>query len=334
MRRTRHAQHKPRSRPRPARSESRRVGLAGRLKTHLLRHAQVFFYTLGQLSRRPASLLMTAAVIGIALALPTGLHVVLKNAQQLSGGWDEASQISLFLQRGTADSQARRLVNQLEEHARIRRVHYLSPEEALAEFQRLSGFGDALDTLEENPLPAVVVVQPRLQQNDPATTEALLDELREDPRVDLARLDVQWVKRLYAIMDILRQGVYVLASLLALAVLLVVGNTIRLAIQNRRDEIVIVKLIGGTDAFIRRPFLYTGFWYGLFGGIIAWLLVSISLWILNGPVQKLAALYQNSFALSGLHTQTTLGLLISGVLLGLVGSWIAVGRHLRDIEPG
>ncbi|MGD8406998.1 MAG: FtsX-like permease family protein, partial [Thiohalophilus sp.] len=116
-------------------------------------------------------------------------------------------------------------------------------------------------------------------------------------------------------------------------VLLVVGNTIRLAIQNRRDEIVIIKLIGGTDAFIRRPFLYTGFWYGLFGGVIAWLLVSVSLWILNDPVEKLAGLYQNSFSLSGLNAQTTGILLLSGVLLGLIGSWIAVGRHLRDIEP-
>lgn len=322
------------ARERPSRTPSRRPGPLGRLQIHLLRHAQVFFYTLGQLSRRPLSMLMTAAVIGIALALPTGLHVVLKSAQQLSGGWDEASQISLFLQRGTPDDAARRLARQLQERPQIRAVEYISPDEALAEFQRLSGFGEALDALQENPLPAVLVVQPIVSRTDPAATEALLAELRDDPRVDLARLDVQWVKRLYAIMDILRQGVYVLASLLALAVLLVVGNTIRLAIQNRRDEIVIVKLIGGTDAFIRRPFLYTGFWYGLFGGVIAWLLVAISLWILNGPVEKLAGLYQNSFSLSGLNIQTTMILLLSGILLGLIGSWIAVGRHLREIEPG
>jgi len=322
-------------RERPAKQPpARRPGLVGRVKVHLLRHAQVFFYTLGQLSRRPASMLMTAAVIGIALALPTGLHVVLKSAQQLSGGWDQASQISLFLQRGTREEEARRLVRQLEQRPQIRQVNYISPEQALAEFQRLSGFGQALDALADNPLPAVLVVLPVLEQGSPAATEALLAELREDPRVDLARLDVQWVKRLYAIMEILRQGVYVLASLLALAVLLVVGNTIRLAIQNRRDEIVIIKLIGGTDAFIRRPFLYTGFWYGLFGGLIAWLLVSLSLWILGGPVEKLAGLYQNSFSLRGLNTQTTTILLLSGIALGLIGSWIAVGRHLRDIEPG
>lgn len=310
-----------------------RPGLLTRIRIHLLRHLQVFFYTLGQLTRRPASMLMTAAVIGIALALPAGLHVVLKSTQQLSGGWDEASQISLFLKRGTPDDEARRLRRQLEQHPQIRQASYISPQEALEEFQRLSGFGEALDALQSNPLPGVLVVLPRVEPGKPDASEVLLAELRDNPRVDLARLDVQWVKRLYAIMDILRQAVYVLASLLALAVLLVVGNTIRLAIQNRRDEIVIIKLIGGTDAFIRRPFLYTGFWYGLFGGLIAWLLVSVSLWILNDPVEKLAGLYQNSFSLSGLNVQTTGILLLSGILLGLVGSWIAVGRHLRDIEP-
>ncbi len=309
-------------------------GSFGKPGIYLLRHLQVFFYTLGQLSRQPVSLLMTAAVIGIALALPTGLHVVLKSAQQLSGGWDGASQISLFLKQGTSDAQARKLSRQLEELPEIQAVSYISREEALSEFQRLSGFGDALKALKKNPLPAVLVIHPSLNNSGNATTERLLQQLRRDPRVDIAQLDVQWVKRLYAIMEIIRRGVYVLASLLAIAVLLVVGNTIRLAIQNRRDEIVIVKLIGGTDAFIRRPFLYTGFWYGLFGGIIAWLLVTVSMWILNEPVEKLAGLYQNSFSLNGLNIQTTGILLLSSVLLGLSGSWIAVGRHLREIEPG
>lgn len=309
-------------------------GSFGKPRIYLLRHLQVFFYTLGQLSRHPLSLLMTTAVIGIALALPTGLHVILKNAQQLSGGWDGASQISLFLKQGTSDSQARRLSRQLEELPEIHTITYISREEALSEFQRLSGFGDALKALKENPLPAVLVIQPVFNGNSNAATERLLQRLRLDPRVDVAQLDVQWVKRLYTVMEIIRRGIYVLASLLAIAVLLVVGNTIRLAIQNRRDEIVIIKLIGGTDAFIRRPFLYTGFWYGLFGGVIAWLLVTISMWLLNEPVEKLAGLYQNSFSLHGLNIQTTGTLLLSSILLGLIGSWMTVGRHLREIEPG
>jgi len=303
------------------------------LHVYVLRHLQVFFYSLGQLSRQPFATLMTVAVIGIALALPTGLHVILKNAQQLSGGWDGVAQISLFLKRSTTDKQARHLADQIRSLSDITTVSYISRDEALAEFRRLSGFGNALEALKDNPLPAVLVVRPAWQDNDPTGADRLLGRLQQFPAVDIAQLDMQWVKRLFVIMDIVRRGVLVLAALLALAVLLVVGNTIRLAIQNRRDEIVVMKLIGGTDAFIRRPFLYTGFWYGLLGGAIAWLLVNLSLSVLGGPIEQLAGLYQHRFAVTGLDLSATLLLLLFSILLGLTGSWLAVGRHLRDIEP-
>lgn len=303
------------------------------LHVYVLRHLQVFFYSLGQLSRQPFATLMTVAVIGIALALPTGLHVILKNAQQLSGGWDGVAQISLFLKRSTTDKQARHLADQIRSLPDITTVSYISRDEALAEFRRLSGFGNALEALKDNPLPAVLVVRPAWQDNDPTAADRLLGRLQQFPAVDIAQLDMQWVKRLFVIMDIVRRGVLVLAALLALAVLLVVGNTIRLAIQNRRDEIVVMKLIGGTDAFIRRPFLYTGFWYGLLGGAIAWLLVNLSLSVLGGPIEQLAGLYQHRFAVTGLDLSATLLLLLFSILLGLTGSWLAVGRHLRDIEP-
>ncbi len=307
--------------------------LATGLHVWLLRHLQVFFYSLGQLSRHPFATLMTAAVIGIALALPAGLHVVLKNAQQVSGGWDGAAKISLFLKKTVDDRQARALQAQIRKLPEVGQVRYISRDHALEEFQRLSGFGDALDALEDNPLPSVLVIQPGLAASQPAQTRQLLEKLRNYPEVDIANLDMQWVKRLYAIMDIVRRGVLVLAVLLAMAVLLVVGNTIRLAIQNRRDEIVVMKLIGGTDAFIRRPFLYTGFWYGLFGGLIAFVLVSLSFSVLSGPIERLAGLYQQQFVLSGLDFDSALLLFAASILLGLGGSWLAVGRHLRDIEP-
>lgn len=303
------------------------------LRTYLLRHLQVFFYSLGVLSRSPFATLMTAAVIGIALALPSGLHVVLKNAQQLSGGWDGAAQISLFLKRSVGDDEAERLAKQIRTLPQVAGVTYISRREALLEFQRLSGFGDALQALKDNPLPSVLVIRPASAESTPEATEALLQRLGAYPPVDLAQLDMQWVKRLYVIMELVRRGVVVLAILLAVAVLLVVGNTIRLAIQNRRDEIVVMKLIGGTDAFIRRPFLYTGFWYGLFGGVIAWVLVNLSLSILSEPVERLAGLYQSRFELSGFDLASTTMLLGASILLGLAGSWLAVGRHLRDIEP-
>ncbi len=311
-----------------------KLDIATRIHVLLLRHLQVFFYSLGQLSRQPLSLFMTAAVIGIALALPTGLHVLLQNAQQISGGWDGAAQISLFLKKSVSDKQAKALARKLGQRKDIAKVDYLSREQALKEFQQQSGFGDALKALKKNPLPSVLIIQPTLANSQPQETAILLEDLRKNTRVDIAQLDMQWVKRLYAIMDIVRRGVIVLAALLALAVLLVVGNTIRLAIQNRRDEIVVMKLIGGTDAFIRRPFLYTGFWYGFFGALLAFIMVYAALLLLSGPVEKLTALYHNNFELSRLDFNTALVLLVTGVMLGLVGSWLAVGRHLRDIEPG
>lgn len=308
-------------------------GLATSFKTYLLRHAQVFFYSLGQLWRTPFSMFMTTAVIGIALALPTGLHVLLKNAQLLSGGWDGAAKLSLYLKTTVSDEQARQLRNRVSKLPEVAEVNYISREQALAEFKRQSGFGDALAALEDNPLPAVLVITPRLQNSDADAIQTLADKLKQDKAVEFTQLDRQWVQRLYAIMDIVGRGVLILGAALGLAVVLVVGNTIRLAIQNRREEIVVVKLIGGTDAFIRRPFLYTGFWYGLIGGLIALLLVYLALWIINGPVENLAGMYASTFALHKLDAGTIFTLLLMSILLGLGGSWLAVGRHLREIEP-
>ena len=273
-------------------------------------------------------------VIGIAMALPAGLHTLLKNAQQLSGGWESTAQISVFLKQDISELQAQKIQTDIQRWPDVISVHYISREQALNEFQNLSGFGDALKALNSNPLPSVLIVKPKLtSETSEQTTQQLLNKLRTLKQTDKAQLDMQWVRRLYAIMNIVERGVQILGFLLALAVLLVVGNTIRLAIQNRHKEIVVMKLIGGTDAFIRRPFLYTGFWYGLFGGIIATLLVSFAILSIRNPVEKLTALYQNQFEINNISFSTTLTLLIISVLLGLIGSWFAVGRHLRDIEP-
>ncbi len=298
-----------------------------------LRHAQVALASLGRLSRSPLSALMTIAVIGVALALPTGLHVLLQNVQGLSGSWGGAATISLYLKRDDSEKEMQGMLEEMRRNPKVERFKVIDPDAALAEFQRLSGFGAALDALQENPLPAVVVVEPKTQYSSPAEAQRLLSELRALPQVDIAQLDLRWVKRLYAITEIVRRGVLVIASLLALAVLLIVGNTIRLEIQSRRDEIEVTKLVGATDAFIQRPFLYSGLWYGLGGGAIAWLLVSLSLAAVAGPVQQLALLYGSSFDLASVDP-LTLGTLLGGsALLGLAGSWLAVGRHLSDIEP-
>lgn len=335
MTRLRQARRPPTTRPEPSpRAERPRArGPLNAVGVYFTRHLQVFFGSLGRLSRAPLGTLLTSAVLGIALALPFGLSVLLQNAQQLSSGWDGATQISLFLKSELSEARGRAFHERLRERADVAEVQFIPREEALAEFQRLSGFGDILTALEDNPLPSVIVVRPSLAHAAPGAVEKLVRQLGAYPEVDSAQLDMQWVKRLYAIMDILQRGVQVLALLLALAVVLVVGNTIRLAIQNQRDEIVITKLIGGTDRFIRRPFLYTGFWYGVFGALIAYVLISTTLLALREPVQVLSGLYNSGFRLSNLDAGTSALLLVAGVVLGLLGSWLAVSRHLREIEP-
>ncbi|GAB4345673.1 MAG: permease-like cell division protein FtsX [Gammaproteobacteria bacterium] len=304
-----------------------------RLQAYWINHLQTLFSSLGRLWRAPLASLMTAAVIGIALALPAGLHVVLDNAKRLSANWDGSARISVFLKQGVTDSQARLLARQVQGHADVAESDYISPDEALEEFRTLSGFGDALKALKDNPLPAVLVIRPTLNASDPGRLEKLVADLQKLPEVDFAQLDMQWVRRLHAIMQIAQRGVFVLAGLLALAVLLIVGNTIRLDIYNRRQEIEVIKMVGGTDAFIRRPFLYGGMWYGLFGGVIAWLLVTAAIWLLKNPVRGLADLYHSGYRLEVMDFGTTAVLLLTAALLGWLGSWLAVGRHLRDIEP-
>ncbi len=299
----------------------------------LLRHLQVALASLGRLTRNPLSTLMTSAVIGIALALPTGLYLLLNNVQTLSGSWDGAATISLFMTQKSTEQQARQLSAKLSVDESIQSIQLINRHQALAEFKRLSGFSSALDALDQNPLPQVLIIEPTAAHSGPELAEALLSQLKALPLVESAQLDLKWVKRFHAITEIAQRAVLVLASLLGIAVLLIIGNTIRLEILNRHAEIEITKLIGGTNAFIRRPFLYNGLWYGVFGGIISWLMITISLLLLDTPIEQLAGLYSSQFSLTGLNMGSLLLLLLVSGLLGLCGSWIAVSRHLSQIEP-
>jgi cell division transport system permease protein len=276
---------------------------------------------------------MTCSVIGIALAMPVGLHVLLANLQHVSGAWDSGASISLFLKQKVSDRQALSLARVLRLHQRIENVELITREAALKEFQQLSGYADALEALDSNPLPALLIIQPKAEYTTAETAQLLVRELKLLPETEIVQLDLQWVRRLQAITVIAQRAVVVLAALLGMAVLLIVGNTIRLEIQNRHTEIEITKLIGATNAFIRRPFLYTGFWYGLFGGIIAWLLIAIATNLLSGPIANLANLYESSFDLAFLDFLTIVSLLLGSSLLGLAGAWLAVARHLSAIEP-
>lgn len=299
---------------------------------HLLRHVQAALFSLGQLARAPLASLMTFAVIGIALALPTGLYVVIDNMQRLSGGWDTTARISVFLKKSISGDRAKYLAGRIGKIPAVTDVEYVSPQAALAEFKRLSGFGEALGIL-DNPLPAVILVTPDTTSASDEDLQNLVQRLKKNSEVDLVQLDLQWVRRLNAMLDIARRGATLLGVVLSAAVLLIIGNTIRLAVLNRRDEIEVIKLVGGTNAFIRRPFLYSGIYQGLFGAIAAWALISGSLALLQGPITGLVLLYGSDFKVQGLVWRTTGLLLLSGALLGWLGSRIAVGRHLSEIEP-
>ncbi len=301
------------------------------LQAWLMHHLYVLFSSLGQLSRQPIPTFLTAAVIGIALALPSGLYLLLENAQNVSQRWDGSVQMSLFLKNEVSDAQAGQLAEELRQQADIAEVSLVTRAQALEEYRHLSGFSDALSALDDNPLPAVLVVTPA--HSDPQSSQAVLEQLSQLPAVDIAQFDMRWLKRLFAIMDIVWHGILVLSTLLALAVLLVIGNTIRLAIYNRRDEIEINTLFGATDAFIRRPFLYAGVWYGLLGGCIAWILVQIAVIQLQAPVQRLTHLYHSDYHLMSLSLSDSFLLLLSGILLGLMGAWLAVGQHLHASKP-
>lgn len=306
---------------------------SSRLKMGLSHHGSECRNGLKEISRSPFSSIMTVAVLAIALALPAGFHVFLKNAQSVSQGWDNATQISLFLELNTTEQEAQALQESLQRSAKVAQILYISREEGLEEFRELSGFGDALSYLDENPLPHTLLVTPTQSYSTPQASAELVSELQEMRQVALAQLDLQWVRKLYSMMDIAQRAVSALSLLLGMAVLLIVGNTIRLAIQNKREEIQIIKLVGATDAFIRRPFLYSGLWYGVFAGLMSWALVNTSVFWLKEPVRNLAGLYDSQFQLSGLSMIEVMQLIGVATSLGLVGSWLSVGRHIRDIEP-
>ena len=303
------------------------------LRNYFVRHVQVALNSLGRLYRSPLASVMTVAVIGIALALPVGLYLLTGNLQQLSTQWDGSASFSLFLQKTVSVQQTRALQTRLREWPEIDSLQLITPDEALTEFRELSGFGETLEALDENPLPYVISAKPTRAHADAESAAMLLEKLRAFPEVELAQLDLQWVKRFNAIVDIVRRSIWVMAALLGLAVLLITGNTIRLEIQNRRDEIEITKLIGATNGFIRRPFLYSGFWYGVMGAVMAGLLVELAFLLLYGPVRQLAGLYQSGFNLQTLSLADGFVLLAAGAGLGLVGARLAVGRHLAAIEP-
>ncbi|MFO7326352.1 MAG: permease-like cell division protein FtsX [Pseudomonadota bacterium] len=299
----------------------------------LTRHVQSALFATGRLVRSPLSTAFTVLVIAIALTLPAALGLAIVSVREATGDFSSAVDVSVFFRRDVPVEKARQLADSLRQRSGVASVTLITADEALAAFREKSGFGEALDALGRNPLPHALEVRPEAGATSPAQMEALREYIAAWPEVELVQVDSVWVQRLNAILDLLRGLVKGAAVLLGLGVLAVIGNTVRLEIYNRRDEIEVTKLVGGSNAFVRRPFLYTGLLYGLMGGMVAALLVELGLALLNAPVSRLAATYGSDFRLLT-PTVREVGILLgAGALLGLLGAGLATGRHLARIEP-
>ncbi|UTA48017.1 permease-like cell division protein FtsX [Simiduia sp. 21SJ11W-1] len=321
---------KPISAPR-AGARLKKAGVNDRARAWREHHVLSARDSLQKLLVVPVRTLLTVLMLGIALALPALLYVALANVGQLSGQWASNHQMSAYLKPGVRPAAVEALVARWQQLPGVLQVQPVSPEQGLAEFARQTGLAGAVGGMQSNPLPWALLVQPK--HTDPKALAALRDALADDVIVDEVRLDLAWLTRLQSLMALGQRFALGLGCLLGLGMLLAIGNTLRLAIENRREEILVVKLVGGTDAFVRRPFLYTGLWYGLGGGLWALLLTQLGLWLVSAPVAALASSYGSAFALQGLAFGESLILLLIALMIGWLGAWLAVDRHLRDIKP-
>lgn len=290
-----------------------------------------FFSSLGTLMSHRLGTLMTVLVLGIAMALPLGLWVSVKNLDELDIDQEQWGTVSVFLKSSAGSEEAESLAEQVA-HRHGAEVLAVSPEQGMEEFKEASGFGKSLDLFDENPLPWVLQVTPRedsvvdLEQR----VSELADWLQAQESVDLVQVDYKWLKRLSGLLDLGNAFVTVLTVLLSLAVVFVVANTIRLDVANRAGEIQVLHMVGAGNGFIRQPFLFSGFWYGLLGAVLAVLLLNLSLLYLRQPLEALMDAYGNQFVVRGLGAGGTLLVLLTGSGLGMLGAWLSVRRYLRQ----
>jgi cell division transport system permease protein len=303
------------------------------INAYFARHAQTLVGSLGRLVNQPFATVMTMGVVAVALALPLFLNVFLANARTATANWNDAFDLSVYMDKKASAVRVQSFAKQLRQREDVAAVRVITADQALAEFRNDSGFGKALDALSDNPLPDTLIVTPTLAKSTSQGTDALKRAIAGMADVQTVQLDTEWVKRLHAMLDILRRVVWLTALLLGAGVVLTVGNTIRLDILNRRAEIEVMKLVGASDGFARRPFLYSGVWYGLGGGLVALILVAVAVAVLARPVDELAKLYGSPFHLQGLRFTTGAGVLALALSLAWLGSWLAATRHIRGIDP-
>lgn len=306
-------------------------GRRSRPATWLMHHRLALQGTLRQLARDAFGTGLLALTLGVALALPLLLYLAIANLQTLGERWDGAPRLNVFLEAVPAEPE--RVLERLGADPAVAEIDYISPEAALEEFGASMGLRDAAALLERNPLPPVALVTPRAEDLVPARLEALVRRLETAAGVASVQVDLGWVRRLRAALDVVEMLVLGLAILLALAVVLVIGSQTRTAVEQGLEEIRVMKLVGGTDGFVQRPFLYRGALYGLAGGVMACLVVGLVALGLSGPLQDLARSYGSSFAPAALSPGLVVATVLGAALLGWLGALLATRRRLQEIEP-
>ena len=294
-------------------------------------HLAVLAATLRRLVAAPVSSSLNILIMGIAISLPVGMYVLMQNVQTLTAHVSGTPQISVFLALDAGKNDTTKIGRQLAQLPDVTHADFVPRDAALAQLKRASGMADVIAGLDSNPLPDAFIVHPK--DADPAALEKLRDELQKLPKVVKVQMDAAWARKLDALLGFVRLGMLILAALLSLALVAITFNTIRLQILTRREEIEISRLIGATDAFIRRPFLYFGFLQGAAAGLAAWLIITASLALLNFKVGTLAHLYDSSFSLHYLGWGDSFSLMLFAAYLGWLGAWLSVSQHLWQFEP-
>ncbi len=304
--------------------------LRNRARAWARRQLYSFFSSLGNLHKHPLGTMMTVLVLGIAMLLPLIMYVSLENIGRIDLRKESWGTITVFLTESSDAAVAGKLAMQIDAR-KDAAARAISPDQGMAEFRKASGFGQALDIFDDNPLPWVIHVTPLPLPNQPLdqAAELLLGWLQGQVSVESVQLDFKWMQRLASLAELGRALVTVLSLTFSLAVVVVVANTIRLDVAARAEEIQVLSLVGAGNSFIRQPFLYSGFWYGALGAVLALVLLNVSLAYLAAPMQQLLNAYGNQFEVSRLGLVQVLVLFGSGGLLGLAGAWLSVQRHLR-----
>ncbi|KLV07389.1 cell division protein FtsX [Photobacterium aquae] len=296
-------------------------------------HKQQCKQALTDLMRRPLGNVLTLAVLAFALTLPATFYLFAKNISLAAQAWQTPTQLTVYLEPSTSKAVTDTLREELAGWPEVAKLDYISPEQGLDELRQQAGFDQAVSLLDDNPLPPVLVLVPKAGWQEAGQAGMLAAKLRRQSAVEEVRLDSDWIQRLDAIKQLVLALASVVSGLMLVAVFLIVGNTLRLQVLNQRDEIQVMKLVGATDSFILRPFLYTGVWYGIISAVSAWILTALITVLLDSAVAHLAGLYDSSFSLVGLGWDESLLLLMLAAFIGLLAAKLSAGRHLKEIEP-